>query len=145
MSIENIVIRQVHKKDKNGIFELFNSVSKEDKKHLVLDQKIAVIRQNINQERHVFVAEHEGKIIGFARESGRPNKFVLLEELVVADYARGRCVGSMLLKYLLDLYPRMLAKTFATNHNMRKLLEKHQFIIDSTSPKGEILNWKHTQ
>ena len=58
-------------------------------KFLALRNKKSLIRQTIRGERHCYVAHINGEIVGFMRESGRPNNYSLLEEIVINPSFRG--------------------------------------------------------
>lgn len=61
-----------------------------------------------NPESYILVAEDRGQVVGLLSYSIRPNLFhaadsALIEELVVDSRARGRGVGSALMRHLLSL------------------------------------------
>lgn len=140
--MEKMKIREAKKADLEGISNLFNTLSATDKKYLALDKKMSIIKQNTRNGRHVFVAESVSQIVGFARESGRPNKFIMLEEIVIHPDFREKGVGSKLLQFVIERHPKIEAKTLAVNDKIALLLEKHGFSKVKTSPKGEIIYWQ---
>lgn len=138
-------IRNTQKDDVPLLLELFKALPAVEKKYLALDKKMIVIRREIRAGRHVFVLDMGNGLIGaYARESGRPNKFIMLEEIVVHPEMRNRGVGSILLSWLLIKFPKVQAKTFASNDPIGGLLRKYHFNVVKTSPKGEILYWEHS-
>ncbi|KJS75556.1 MAG: hypothetical protein JL56_07870 [Desulfotomaculum sp. BICA1-6] len=137
-------IHTTEKEDLLGIIKLFESLPAVEKKHLALNSKMDVIRREIRAGRHAYVLVTEKGIGAFARESGRPNKFIMLEEIVVHPEMRGKGLGSNLLSWLLEKYPKVLAKTFAGNEPIAGLFQKHGFKVVKTSPKGEIMYWERS-
>jgi len=111
---------------------------------LALNSKIDVIRREIRAGRHTYVLVTEKGIGAFARESGRPNRFVMFEEIVVHPEMRGKGLGEKLLTWLLEKYPRAQTKTLAGNVIIAGLLLKHGFSNVKTSPKGEIFYWERS-
>ena len=123
---ENVIIRKVKKSDIDSITELFNSISDEDKKFLAYNNKASLIKQIIKTERHCYVAVYNNNIVGFLRESGRPEGFSLLEEIVVLPEYRGKRIATKLLDYYHKEFNKNLAKTNASNKKMIKLLRKYE-------------------
>lgn len=140
--------RKVNKSDIADITKLLNDLPAKDKKFLALDQKMSIIKQNIRDEKHSSVATINGKIVGFMRESGRPNGFVLLEELVVDPKCRNSGIASKMINDFHSMYPKTLAKTKANNKEMKNLLEKNGYKADNPNSKT-VINWirdnKHTK
>lgn len=133
--------------NKNNLSEILKLIEKlpaHEKKYLALNSKMDVIRREIRAGRHVYVLVTEKGIGAFARESGRPNKYIMLEEIVVHPELRGKGLASILLAWLLEKYHKVLAKTFAGNEPIAGLLIKHGFKIVEKSPKGEILYWERS-
>ena len=124
--------------------ELLKSLPTHEKKYLALNSKMDVIRREIRAGRHAYVLVTEKGIGALARESGRSNKYIMLEEIVVHPEMRGKGLGSILLAWLLEKYPKALAKTFAGNEPITGLLKKHGFKVVKKSPKGEILYWERS-
>lgn len=135
-----IKIREVKKSDLDEVVQLLSSLSEEDKKFLALEQKLTLIKQMVRDEKHCFVATVDGKVVAFMRESGRPEGFVLLEELVVDPEFRNKGIASRMLDYMHELYPKTLAKTNAKNEGMISLLKKTGYKADDPDSK-RIINW----
>lgn len=137
----DVNIRKADATDLNAILELFNSLSAEDVKFLAYNTKAALIRQLIRSGKHCYVATDKNKIIGFLRESGRPEGYSLLEELVVHPKYRGKKVASKLLRYFHNSFPKTLAKTNAMNTVMQNILKANGYLPENpNSPR--IINWR---
>lgn len=136
----NVENRKVKKTDFEGVMQLLNGLSAKDKKFLVLDQKISLIKKNIKDEKHCFVATSGDKIVGFMRESGRPNGFVLVEELVIRPEYRNQKIASKMIDDFHAIYPKTLAKTKANNADINALLPKKGYIADNPDAKA-VINW----
>jgi len=132
--------RKIKKTDFEEVNGLLNGLSSQDRKFLALDQKLALIKKNIRDEKHCSVATVGNKIVGFLRESGRPKGFVLLEELVIDPKYRGKGIASKMLDTFHREYPKTLAKTKADNKEMKNLLEKSGYNADNPNSKT-IINW----
>lgn len=141
--IENesyVRIRRVKKHDLESIVDIINQLSEQDKKYLALKSKYSLIRQIIRSERHCYLAEKDGKVVGFLRESGRPQNYSLLEELFVAPEYRQQGIGEILLDYYHNIFSRNLAKTNVSNLAMIHMLEKKGYIVENPA-SGRIVNW----
>lgn len=137
---ENVYIRRAKKMDIDGIMGIFNSISSEEQKFLAYSNKASLIRQIIRSERHCYVAIHKKSIVGFLRESGRPEGFSLLEEIVVLPEYRGNGVATKLLDYYHRAFVKNMAKTNAANKKMINLLCKCGY--SSENPNApRIINW----
>lgn len=139
-SSECIQIRHVRKSDSEGLFTMFEHLSETDKKYLALSSKYALIRRQIRDERHCYIAQLNGKIVGFLRESGRPEGCSLLEELVVTPDCRNQGVAASLLDYYHNAFTKNLAKVNAANQVMIHLLKKYGYVAD-TPVAPRIINW----
>lgn len=137
---EYINIRRVKKMDLENIVNLIGDLSDQDKKFLALHSKYSLIRQVIRSERHCYVAERKGRIVGFLRESGRPQKFSLLEELFVSPECRGEGIASMMLDYYHNIFKKNMAKTNASNLGMIHLLQKKGYLAENPNAP-RIINW----
>jgi len=147
------VSRKAKKEDLGEITNLLDSLPSKDKQFLALSQKLPLIKQIIKSEKHCTVSTIDGKIVGFARESGRPKGFVLLEELVVDPQYRGKGVASKMLNEFNAANPKTLAKTNAQNDGMISLLKKTGYTVATpetaelskgslgTSAQKRIINW----
>ena len=133
-------LEKVKKTDLEEINQLFNKLSITDRKFLVLDQKLPLIKKNIRDERHCFVSRLNGKIVGFMRESGRPEGFALIEELVVDPNSRNKGVASKMLKEFHSSFPKTLAKTKADNEEVNKILKKNGYKPNNPDAKS-VINW----
>lgn len=135
-----MIVRKIKKDDYEQVVALLKSISETDKKFLALEPKIALIKQQIRNERHCFVAVNGDKIVGFMRESGRPEGYSLLEELVVHPEHRNQGIASEMLKYYHKIYPKTLAKTNSKNDNMINLLKRYGYSSDNPGAQ-RIINW----
>jgi len=86
-----VTVRKIKNSDFEQVVELLLDLTETDKKFLALEHKISLIKQQIKKERHCYVAVSDNKIVGFMRESGRPEGYSLLEELVVHPKYRNQC------------------------------------------------------
>lgn len=133
-------VRRVKKSDYNAIISLIDELDETDKKYLALANKYSLIRQIIRSERHCYVAVLRGEIIGFLRESGRPEGYSLLEEIIVSTRFRNVGVASTLLRYYHNAFPKNLAKTNAGNHAIIHLLNKNGYTAENPEAR-RIINW----
>jgi ribosomal protein S18 acetylase RimI-like enzyme len=139
--MNNVVIRSVKKEDYDQLIDLFNILSDEDKKFLALKSKINLIKQMIKKEIHCYVAYIDNKVVGFLRESGRPDGFSLLEEIVLNPNYRGLGIASLLLEHYHKIFKKNLAKTNAKNIKMISLLKKYNYV--PLNPNAlRIINWQ---
>lgn len=138
---KKVLIRRVRKKDYEQIIDIFNTISEQDKKYLALNNKLALIKQIIKKESHCYVACIDNKVVGFMRESGRPDKFCLLEELVVDSSYRKLGIATLMLKYYHNIFLKNLAKTNAGNSRMIFLLQKFGYKADNPNAP-RIINWE---
>ena len=99
-----------------------------------------MIRQVIRSERHCYISICDEKIVGFLRESGRPEGFSLLEEIVVLPEYRGKGIATKLLQYYHKAYHKNMAKTNASNHKMISMLCKHGYSAENPDAP-RIINW----
>ena len=120
------------------VWQLLMSLDDEDKKFLAFEQKKHIIKQNLRANKHVYLAKRGDDIVGYFRESGRPNNFSLLEEFVVFPQHRGNGYAKQMLEKYLELYPKSLAKTNAKNVKMINLLTQFGFKNDNGI---RIINW----
>ena len=136
----NFYIRKATKKDVDKIMNMFESLNTNEQKFLAYNQKKTTIRQIIRSGRHCFVAILDNTIVGFIRESGRPNNFSLLEECVVHPDYRNKHIAKKLLKYYHNIFNKNLAKSHAKNYKMNKLLTSFGYKIENPDGK-KILYW----
>lgn len=139
-SNECVQIRRVRKSDSEELIAMFEHLNETDKKYLALSSKYALIRRQIRDERHCYIAQLNGKIAGFLRESGRPERYSLLEELVVAPDCRNQGVAAALLHYYHNAFKKNLAKTNAANQVMIHLLKRHGYVAENPDAP-RIINW----
>lgn len=135
-----IKIRRAKKNDLDSIIKLIEQLSDQDKKFLALQSKYSLIRQVIRSERHCYIAEKEGVIVGFLRESGRPEKYSLLEELLVSEEFRGQGIASEMIDYYHNIFSRNMAKTNTANSQMIRILRKKGYIAENPDAP-RIINW----
>ncbi len=142
LNAENkIKIRRVRKSDFEQIADIFSNINETEKKYLALEAKSSLIRQIIKSESHCYVACIDDKIVGFMRESGRPEGYSLLEEIVVHKDFRSLGIATRLIKYYHNIFRKSLAKTNANNNTMILLLQKHGY--KAANPNAQrIINWE---
>jgi len=135
-----IIIRKVKKDDLEQVTNLIHVLDAQDIKFLALEQKLLLIKQQIKNERHCFVSIIDGQIVGFMRESGRPEGYALLEEVLVHPDFRGRGIAQEMLTYFHRIYAKTLAKTNAKNEKMINLLKKTGYTTSQPDAQ-RIINW----
>jgi ribosomal protein S18 acetylase RimI-like enzyme len=139
---EQLVIRQVEKDDpyrtKLGAF--FEELREEDKKFLALLPKLSHINTVIRSGKHCYMALLHETVVGFMRESGRPEGYSLLEEIAVLPNYRGQGIGRKMLQQYHRIFPKTLAKTSAKNLVMISLLERTGYTADNPNAP-RIINW----
>ena len=141
LSSKTVRVRRVKKGDLFEIVALFEQLSEIDKKFLALSQKYSLIKQVIKSERHCYVAVKNNKIVGFIRESGRPEGYSLLEEIVVSPEYRGHGIAQILLKYYHNIFSKNLAKTNKNNSAIIHLLQKNGY--KPVNPdSSRIIDWR---
>lgn len=136
----DIYVRRAKKTDVESIMEMFNSISSEDQKFLAYGNKASLIRQIVRSERHCYVAMYENRIVGFLRESGRPEGYSLLEEILVLPEYRGKGVATKLMNHYHRAFHKNMAKTNASNYKMRNMLSKNGYIAENPNAP-RIINW----
>ena len=127
----DIYVRRAKKTDVESIMKMFNSISSEDQKFLAYGNKASLIRQIVRSERHCYVAMYENRIVGFLRESGRPEGYSLLEEMLVLPEYRGKGVATKLMNHYHRAFHKNMAKTNSSNHKMRNMLSKNGYIAEN--------------
>ena len=120
----DVYIRRAKKADVESVMGLFNSISKEDQKYLAYSNKASLIRQIIRSERHCYIAVYDNMVVGFMRESGRPQNYSLLEEILVSSEWRGKGVATKMMNYYHRAFHKNMAKTNALNYKMMNMLRK---------------------
>lgn len=143
--LKNYWIRRVSKADQNILLNLINGISSQERKFLAIDKKMAVIKDNIRRENHIFILENTKEIIGFIRESGRSKNGALIEEVFIKEQFRQKGYGRYLLLFLCGMFDWLGAKTYAANKNICNLFEKLGFRIQEKTKKESILNWIWTK
>lgn len=136
----DIYVRRAKKTDVESIMEMFNSISSEEQKFLAYGNKATLIRQIVRSERHCYVAMYENRIVGFLRESGRPEGYSLLEEMLVLPEYRGKGVATKLMNYYHRAFHKNMAKTNASNHKMRNMLSRNGYVAENPNAP-RIINW----
>lgn len=137
---DDVVIRRAKKADVDTVMGIFNSISSEDQKFLAYNNKASLIRQIIRSDRHCYVAIYKDTIVGFLRESGRPEGFSLLEEMVVLPEFRGKGIATKLLRYYHRAFHKNMAKTNASNCKMINMLSKNGYLAENPDAP-RIINW----
>lgn len=136
----DIYVRRAKKADVESVMEMFNSISSEDQKFLAYGNKASLIRQIVRSERHCYVAMYENRIVGFLRESGRPEGYSLLEEILVLPEYRGKGVATKLMSHYHRAFYKNMAKTNASNYRMRNMLSKNGYVAENPNAP-RIINW----
>lgn len=121
-------VRPYLKTDKDEFEALLASLSKTDRKLLAIDKKMSVIRDCMRNERHIYLAINDGKIVGFFRESGRSNHTFMLEEFAVFPQYRGRGFSKLMMQYYTEFFEKSSAKTLSSNVIMNHILPKFSFV-----------------
>lgn len=137
---DSVYIRRAKKTDLDDILKIFNTISKEERQFLAYENKASLIRQIIRSERHCYVAIYQDSIVGFLRESGRPEGFSLLEEIVVHPNYRGKGVATKLIEYYHKHFKKNMTKTNVSNYKMKSLLSKYNYIAENPNA-SRIINW----
>lgn len=136
----DIYVRRAKKADVESVMEMFNSISSEEQKFLAYGNKASLIRQIVRSERHCYVAMYENRIVGFLRESGRPEGYSLLEEILVLPEYRGKGVATKLMNHYHRAFHKNMAKTNAANHKMRNMLSRNGYVAENPNAP-RIINW----
>lgn len=136
----DVYIRRAKKADVESVMELFNSISKEDQKYLAYSNKASLIRQIIRSERHCYIAVYDNMVVGFMRESGRPQNYSLLEEILVSPEWRGKGVATKMMNYYHRAFHKNMAKTNALNYKMMNMLRKNGYVAENPDAP-RIINW----
>lgn len=136
----DIYVRRAKKADVESVIEMFNSISSEDQKFLAYGNKASLIRQIVKSERHCYVAMYENRIVGFLRESGRPEGYSLLEEILVFPEYRGKGVATKLMSHYHRAFYKNMAKTNASNYRMRNMLSKNGYVAENPNAP-RIIKW----
>ena len=136
----DVYVRRAKKADVDSVMDMFNSISSEDQKFLAYGNKASLIRQIIRSERHCYVAVYENRVVGFLRESGRPEGYSLLEEILVLPEYRGKGVATKLISHYHRAFHKNMAKTNASNHKMINMLSKNGYVAENPDAP-RIINW----
>lgn len=136
----DVYIRRAKKADVESVMGLFNSISKEDQKYLAYSNKASLIRQIIRSERHCYIAVYDNMVVGFMRESGRPQNYSLLEEILVSPEWRGKGVSTKMMNYYHRAFHKNMAKTNALNYKMMNMLRKNGYVAENPDAP-RIINW----
>lgn len=136
----DVYIRRAKKADVESVMGLFNSISKEDQKYLAYSNKASLIRQIIRSERHCYIAVYDNMVVGFMRESGRPQNYSLLEEILVSPEWRGKGVATKMMNYYHRAFHKNMAKTNALNYKMMNMLRKNGYLAENPDAP-RIINW----
>ena len=142
MFLKDIWIRRVAKEDRQKLLSIFDILPPKERKFLALDQKMNVIKSNIRDERHIYIAENSQEIVGYIRESGRSNNGALIEEVLVLEKYRDKGIAKLLVGAVSDKFNYVEAKTLSDNSIVNNLNIKLGFDIVKQSKNGKILNWR---
>lgn len=135
-----VLVRRAKKSDLPKVIALIEQLDETDKKYLALSSKYALIKQTIRSERHCYVACWYDEVVGFLRESGRPNGYSLLEEIVVSSRYRNKGIGNSMLLYYHNIFSKNLAKTNAKNTTIIHLLRKNGYVTENPDAP-RIVSW----
>lgn len=135
------IIRRACHKDQGQLMGLLEGIPQEERRFLALEKKSTLIKSQIKSERHIFVVESNAKIIGFLRESGRPDDGALIEEVYIAPAHRSSRLGLKLLATVRDRFSWAEAKTLSTNQKAIRLFHAAGFKQVAASDKSRILKW----
>ena len=81
------------------------------------------------------------EIVGFMRESGRPENVSLLEEILVSPEYRGRGISQIMIDYYHRIFKKTIAKTNSKNDAIIHLLAKNGYIaLNPEAPR--IIKWE---
>ena len=139
-SPDSIHIRRIKKTDLDGVVTLIEQLSETDRKYLALSSKYSLIKSIIRSERHCYIAHLHGEIVGFIRESGRPDGYSLLEEIVVSPKYRNKGIGKTMLCYYHNVFHKNIAKTNTENTTIIHLLQKNGYTAENPEAP-RIINW----
>lgn len=132
-------VRPIAADDRDELKSSIAALSKKDRTFLALDKKQKIVNECIRKCNHVYIAVDNNEIVGFFRESGRPNNTTMLEEIAVFDKYRGKGYSKLIMKYFTMFFPASYAKTHTSNKVMNELLLKFNFIPESGV---RITNWQ---
>lgn len=136
-----VTIRRAYSDDYNEICALLNIANSIDEKYLALSKKLALIKDCVKKGRHCYVAMINGGIVGFMRESGRPDGYSMLEEVFVHPEYRNKGVAKKLLVHYHRMFKKSMVKTNAKNEGMIYLLKKTGYTaLNIDAPR--IINWE---
>ena len=144
MFLKDVWLRRTTKQDRGQVLALFGTLTAQEKKFLVLETKMEVIKSNIRAERHIYLLENSTGIVGYIRESGRSNRGTMIEEIIIKNEYRGKGYAAKLLNAIYCKFDYAELKTFADNISMNRLCEKLGFHVIKRSPAGSIYNWRKT-
>ena len=140
-SKQSVRIRRVKITDFEQIIKVINALSDTDKKYLALKNKQKLIKQQILGEKHCYIASVNDNVVGFMRESGRPESFSLLEEILVSPEYRGKGIAQHMIDYYHRIFKNTIAKTNSKNMAIIHLLSKNGYTpLNPDAPR--IINWK---
>lgn len=132
-------VRPIVSSDKDILKSLIATLSEKDRAYLALDKKINIVSDCIRRCKHIYVAIDNNEMVGFFRESGRPNNTYMLEEIAIFNNHRGKGYSRLIMEYFTMFFPASLAKTHTSNKVMNRLLLKFNYIPDSGV---RITNWE---
>ena len=136
----DVQVRYSTVNDYEKIVDLIEQMSQRDVMYLALRQKLALIRRIAKTGRHFIVAEYNHEIVGFLRESGRPDNFSLIEEVVVSPCCRNIGVCKKMLDFQHSIFKKTLAKTNKSNTVMNHIFEEYGYKLENPDAQ-RILNW----
>lgn len=136
---KKVYITLYQKKYKEILEEIINSLSEEDKKFLALKYKTSILRECVRKEKHIYLIFYENEVVGFFRESGRPNGFYLIEELAISNRYRGKHIATDVLQQCKQMFPSHIIKTNGSNFIMNGILQKLGYVGDGK----KIITWKY--
>lgn len=124
----HVYISKYNHSYKKQLMDIIEDLSDEDKAFLALSHKTNIIRLCINKEKHIYLIFKGNHVVGFFRESGRPQGYTMLEEIALLPACRGQGIGIKTMQLIKSLFPFCLVKTNAKNVIMNSILLKMGFL-----------------
>lgn len=140
--MKDVWIRRCSREDKEELLNMLAAVDPRERKFLALDRKMNVIRSNIRDERHIYVVENSHRLLGYVRESGRPDNGALLEEIYLLKEERHKGYAHLLVRIISDKFDYVEAKSLIENRSVASLFRRLGYSVEKTSKNGNILYWK---
>ncbi|MCK9325110.1 MAG: GNAT family N-acetyltransferase [Bacteroidales bacterium] len=137
-----ITVREGTPGDAPVLLVLLDKIDKKEKSFLAFNMKSTLIKAQIKTGKHIIIALDDGRAVGFARESGRPNNSSMLEEIYVDPDYRGKGVATAIINYMNTKFDSIQGKIKSDNTNMINLAKNQGFEVIKTTPKGTVSMWE---